>query len=189
MPANKKNKINLLPPEGFATSTFGRILKWVLSTFRIMVILTELIVMAAFLSRFMLDAKNSDLSNEINTNKAQVLAYSDIESSIRLNQKKLIIAKSLYTQKNISEIIEKFSRLIPSDISLNSISISENLLTIRASSFSEQSIMQFLINLDDDDDLSDINLSQVSSSVDNSYITVFTITSNIKGLSTSKGVK
>lgn len=189
MPANRKNKINLLPSEGFDISTFGRVLKWTLSTFRILVILTELIVMAAFLSRFWLDAKNSDLNNEIDTNKAQVLAYSDTESSMRQNQKKINIAKIFYTQKNISEIIENFSKLIPSDISLNSISISENLLTIRASSFSEQSIMQFLINLDSDDDLSDTNLSQVSSSVDNSYITVFTISAKLKGYSESKGSK
>lgn len=187
MPANKKNKINLLPQEEFETSTFGRILKWALSSFRIMVIITELVVMAAFLSRFWLDARNSDLNDELNTTKAQILAYSDIESATRLNQRKIAIAKSLYTQKNISEIIENISKLIPSDISLSSISINDNALTLKALSLSERSIMQFLINLDNSSDLTDVNLSQVSSDIDNEYTTIFTITSNIKGFSTQKG--
>lgn len=189
MPANKRNKINLLPQEEFESSTLGRILKWALSTFRIMVILTELIVMGAFLSRFWLDAKNSDLNDELNSSKAQVLAYSDIESSIRSNQKKLVIAKALYSQKEVSEIIDNFTKLIPSDVSLNSIAISEGVLTIRSSSLSERSIMQFLVNLDSDIDLSDVNLSQISSSVDNDYTINFTITANVKELTQVKGRK
>jgi Tfp pilus assembly protein PilN len=189
MPANKKNKINLLPQEEFETSTFGRILKWALSSFRVMVIVTELVVMGAFLSRFWLDAKNSDLNDDLNTSKAQVSAYSDIESTTRSNQKRLAIAKSLYTQKNVSEIIENISKLIPSDISLNSISISESVLTLKASSLSERSIMQFLVNLDNNEDLTDVNLSQISSGVDNSYITIFTITANVKSFTIQKGTK
>ena len=189
MPKVKNKLINLLPKDEFEASVFGRILKWALSSFRIMVIVTELVVMGAFLSRFWLDAKNSDLNDELNTSKAQVSAYSDVESTIISNQKRLSIAKSLYTQKNISEIIEKISKSIPSDISLNSISISEGVLTLKASSLSERSIMQFLVNLDSDEDLSDVNLSQVSSGVDNSYITIFTITANVKSFTTQKGAK
>lgn len=189
MPANKKNKINLLPQEEFQTSVFGRVLKWVLSSFRVMVILTELMVMGAFLSRFWLDAKNSDLNGEIESSKAQILAYSDVESTIRSNQNKISIAKSLYDQKKVSEIIDNFSKLIPSDISLNSILITENLLTIKSTAFSERSIMQFLINLDNSEDLDNVNLSQVSSGVDNNFTTVFTITANVKALTVTKGKK
>lgn len=186
MPAKKKNKINLLPQEGFEASAAGRILKWALTTFRIMVIATELVVMGAFLSRFWLDAKNSDLNEELNTNKVQVLAYSDVESTIRSNQDKLAIAKSLYSQKSFLGIIDKLSKIIPMDVSFNSIAINGNVLTINASSFTEQSIMQFLINLDSDDDLTDVNLSQVSSSADNYYLTIFTIKAKIKGISVAK---
>ena len=189
MPANKKNKINLLPQEEFGASTFGRILKWTLSTFRVMVIITELVVMGAFLSRFWLDAKNSDLNDELNSGKAQVLAYSDIETSVRLNQKKLNIVKSLYSQKGIDEIIDNLSVLIPSDISLNSISISDDLLTIKSTALSERSIMQFLVNLENNEDLSDVNLSQVSSGVENTYLTVFTVTANLVDLASKKGEK
>lgn len=186
MPAKSKNKINLLPQEGFDSSTFGRILKWALSTFRVMVIVTELVVMGAFLSRFWLDAKNSDLNDELNTKKAQVMAYSDVESEIRTNQDKLKILKSLYSERNLSEIIDNFSKLIPVDISLDSFSISQNVLTINASSLSEKSIMQFLVNLDYDKDLTNVNLSQISTSDENEYITILTITADIKNVTPIK---
>ena len=66
MAARKKSsRINLLPQEEFAASTLGRILAWILSTFRILVIMTELIVILAFLSRFWLDARTTDLNEEI----------------------------------------------------------------------------------------------------------------------------
>ena len=50
----RKEEINLLPQKGFEATTAGRILAWILSTFRIIVIITELLVMVAFLSRFWL---------------------------------------------------------------------------------------------------------------------------------------
>jgi len=85
----KSKQINLIPQDEFESSNFGRILKWALSTFRIVVIVTELIVMSAFLSRFWLDAKNSDLNEEINVNKSQIIAYKDIETEFRSLQKNL----------------------------------------------------------------------------------------------------
>ena len=64
MSAHKKQQVNLLPEKGFTSTTTGRVLTWILSTFRIIVIVTEIIVMIAFLSRFWLDAQNTDLSEE-----------------------------------------------------------------------------------------------------------------------------
>jgi 6-phosphogluconate dehydrogenase (decarboxylating) len=49
-------------------------------------------------------------------------------------------------------------------------------LNLKAYAFSEISIAQFLINLTNLDFLDQVSLNQVSSSVDNSAITNFTIT-------------
>lgn len=179
MPIKKSKIINLLPQEEFEGSTTGRVLKWALSTFRVMVIITELIVMGAFLSRFWFDSRNSDLDDEINSSKAQVLAYSDIETEFRLNQKKLNIAKSLYSEPELDGLFTNVSKLMPIDVNLQSVLISNNDLTIKAQSLSEQSIVQFLINLEDYKALEDINLAQISSSQDNSAITIFSINAKI----------
>jgi len=57
MAAKKEKPINLLPKDSFAETTLGRVITWFLGTFRIMVIAVELVVVAAFLSRFWLDSK------------------------------------------------------------------------------------------------------------------------------------
>lgn len=171
----KTNRINLLPQDEFQASTFGRVLKWALSSFRVMVIITELIVMSAFLSRFWLDAKNSDLNDELNVSKAQVQAYSDAENEFRLYQKKLSIAKNLYLQNKNSNLIADITKLMPEDLLLSSIQETEGNIQLKAISFSERSVAQFLINLGGLKSLSDVTLSQVASSVDNSFATTFTI--------------
>lgn len=172
-----KNKpINLLPLDGFETSTFGRIVKWALSTFRVMVIATELIVMSAFLSRFWLDARNSDLNEEIEIDKAQILAYSDIESDLRSFQKRLVITKSLFTENKNSDLLSYLSKAVPTDVSLNSFSTSSDGFVIKANSFSEKSIAQLMANLEENDKYESVILSQISSNPEDINLITFTIT-------------
>lgn len=180
MPIRKVKQINLLPQDSFESTTFGRILKWALSSFRVMVIITELVVMSAFLSRFWLDARNSDLNDGIRVNKSQVLAFTSVENEFRMYQKKLFILKSLYDEQKDSQLIEGIVKYIPSDITLTSIQKSNEGLQIRASSLSESSIAQFLVNLNSNKSLSDVGLSQVASSVDNNFVTTFTINAKYK---------
>ncbi len=188
MPIRKTKQINLIPQEEFEGSTVGRILKWALSTFRVTVIITELIVMSAFLSRFWFDSRNSDLNDELNVKKSQVLAYASTEDQFRLNQNKLKILNVLYSEPSVNNTIEAVSKYIPSDTILSSISITNKDLTIKAISFSEQSIAQFLINLENSKFLTNVNLTQVSSNTENSAITNFTITAEVSSnqLTTNK---
>jgi Tfp pilus assembly protein PilN len=179
MAAKKRKSINLLPQEEFESSTVGRILHWALTSFRIMVILTEMVVMGAFMSRFWLDAKNSDLSDAINVAKAQVMAYSDIEQEFRLDQKKLAIAKSLYNETKYNESLYKISKAMPPDVSLVSLTFSGNSVQMKARSGSERSIAQFTINLENTNIVKSVELSQISSSVDNDNFITFTITAEL----------
>jgi hypothetical protein len=179
MPIKKAKQINLLPQDDFQSSTFGRVLKWALSSFRVMVIVTELIVMSAFLSRFWLDAKNSDLNEELNVGKAQVNAYKDVEQEFRLYQKKLAIAKSLYLESKNSILLTDIANNMPEDLILSSIQKGAEGIQIKAVGFSERSVAQFLVNLGSLKILTDVNLSQVASSVDNSFATTFTVNAKL----------
>lgn len=179
MPINKAKHINLLPQDDFQASTFGRVLKWALSSFRVMVIVTELVVMSAFLSRFWLDARNSDLNEQLDINKAQVLAYRDVEQEFRTYQKKLSIAKNLYSDSKNSDVLTQIMSIMPEDLVLSSIQKNQEGIQIKAIAFSERSVAQFLVNLGSLKSLSDVNLSQVASSVDNNFATTFTINAKV----------
>lgn len=184
MPTNsvkiaKSKQINLLPQDDFQSSTLGRVLKWALSSFRVMVIITELVVMSAFLSRFWLDARNSDLNESLNINKAKVLAFKETENEFKRYQQKLGISKSLYSESKNSTLVNDITKIMPEDISIQSIQRNDEGIQIKAVGLSEQSIAQFIVNMGNIKYLSDVNLSQVSSSVENSYATNFTIGAKI----------
>lgn len=181
MPINKSKTINLLPDDDFQNTNFGRVVKWALSSFRVIVIVTELVVMSAFLSRFWLDARNSDLNAMINLSKAQVKAYSEVEKEFRLYQKQLSVARNLYSEDKNNLLIQRITTTMPDDIILNSIQRSADGVQIKAIAFSEQSIAQFLVNLENLDLLDDVRLSQVASSINNESSTTFMINAKVLG--------
>ncbi|WKZ25301.1 MAG: PilN domain-containing protein [bacterium] len=145
-----------------------------------MVIVTELIVMSAFLSRFWLDARNSDLNEELNVSMAQVNAYQDVEQEFRLYQNQLQVANTLYLDGKNSELIQKITNVLPNDLIVSSIQLTGEDLQIKAVSFSEQAVAQFLVNLEGLEIFDKVELSQVASSIENSFVTTFTISAKYK---------
>ena len=122
---DKKSVINLLPQEEFNVSVTGRILRWAMSTFRIIVIVTEMVVMAAFLSRFWLDAQNSDLNNAIKIKAAQITALGSTEKEFRLVQSKVNIIGKMQQSPKLTQIVNTVTSKLPGNVILIGILISE----------------------------------------------------------------
>lgn len=182
MPAKSQKDINLLPQDEFEATVFGRVLRWALSTFRIIVIATEMIVMLAFLSRFWLDARNSDLDDEIRVREAEIKAQSEFETEFKKTQSKLKIFDALAKEENpVSATLEKITSLIPSDVKLVSYSLSSNSILVKGISGSERSIAQFVANLDSDDTFSEVSLSSVETKLENESLLTFSIQLKTKG--------
>lgn len=177
--AKKELKINLLPQKEFERSTLGRILKWAVSSFRIIVIVTEMIVMAAFLSRFWLDATNSDLNDTILQKKAIITSFTETENKFRTFQKQIDIFTKITSLTQKSEYLNLITSLTPADVILNSISDSEDSVQIIGYSGSEQNISQFIKNLSSAGKFKDVSLNKIDSSEDNSSAIVFTIRAGI----------
>lgn len=167
----KKSEINLLPQKGFAASTSGRVLLWILSTFRVIVIVTEIIVMIAFLSRFWLDAQNTDLNEEIKQKQAVLSSYTNFEREWKDTQKRLKIFSTLVSDKK--EATETFNLIVsylPSDIFLTSISLVTNEATIEGVSPSERGIQQFLVNLQSAETLNQVELVGIETDKDTGFL-------------------
>lgn len=160
----KREEVNLLPQEEFAASTLGRVLTWLLTTFRVLVILTEIIVVSAFLSRFWLDAKSTDLNDEIKQKQAIIASYSSFEKNWNNLQRKITVLLPLtIKEKPISALLSQIATFVPQEINLLSISISnkDEKVEIRGESISEKPIAQFIANLTAINELSGVSLSQV----------------------------
>ena len=172
--AKKQKLINLLPQEEFAASTAGRILAWTLSTFRIIVIVVEMVIMSAFLSRFWLDARNADLNDEIDQKQAIVVASQDFETAFRNAQKKLAIVSELGdVESNPAQLLSDVTSGMPLDISLSNYTFTDELIKVKGVSSSEQSIAQFMANLSENIAFEDINLTQLDTEEDQFSLLLF----------------
>jgi len=177
----KESQINLIPQREFASSTLGRILAWILSTFRIIVIVTEIIVMVAFLSRFWLDAKNTDLNEEIQQKQAVLSASLPFENDFRQIQKQLEIFSILAKDGGLmSNTIFGIVTSLPPDIVLNSMNLTDDSLVISGFTPSEASVQHLLANLQSLDTLESATLTEIRSDQKDASILSFKITAEIK---------
>lgn len=162
MSAKKQPEINLLPQDKFAKTALGRLINWLLSTFRVIVILIEMVVMMAFLSRFWLDAKNSDLKDEMQEKQAIVEAFKDLEEGFNKWAQKARVFQNLSAAGNIhSSVLEKIVPQIPLDISLNNIAYTYDFYSFTGSSPSENSIQQLIVNLKSEKSFTAVSLTSL----------------------------
>lgn len=167
-------KINLLPQEEFSSSTIGRVLTWALSTFRIIVILTEVIVMMAFLSRFWLDAKANDLNDTIRQKQAIITASADFENKFRDIQKRVQAYEAITSATSTnSKYLDTVASFVPVDINLTSFQFAEDSIQVRGGSGSEIGIAQLMANLQSNPDFTNVTLTSIGSDMQNSSLLTF----------------
>jgi Tfp pilus assembly protein PilN len=172
----KKKKINLLPQEEFAQSTLGRVLAWLLSSFRVIVIVTEVFVMMVFLSRFWLDAKSADLNDLIKQRQAVLVASVDFEKEFRGVQKKLSIFSELTAvEQPTTNHLNTTSSLVPPEIILSSLSFVGDDIKIEGISPNERGIAQFVANLDASDEIKEVAITQISTDKETQVLLTFSL--------------
>jgi len=174
--ARKRNtEINLLPQKEFEESTFGRALKWLVTTFRYIVIATEMVVMTAFLSRFYLDSRSGDLIDAINQKSAIISSYSSFESQYRATQNKLNAFSNFSGDSSkASPIIEEISSKIPSNVTLTEITIDNSKVLITAQTNDNSSVSSFINSLTSSQNLTNISLFSITQKKDTASLS-FTI--------------
>ena len=166
-----KTQINLLPQEEFAGTTFGRTLKWAMSTFRVIVIVTEMVVMVAFLSRFWLDARNADLNDLIKQKSAVLAASTEFEKEFKGTQKKLKIFSSLSEDVGAaSSTLGTITSFLPSDIFLVTYSFNSQSAQVKGVAQNEVSIAQFIVNLEKSESFEKVTLTNLDTSDDSQFI-------------------
>lgn len=155
-------RINLLPQDEFSQTTLGRTLTWALSTGRIIVILTELVVISAFLLRFILDVKITDLSDSIAAKKALIESSAEFENSFRASAKKIEIYDLLKNRGFKTSLYEDIAKQVPDGVILTNITFEEGTLEIKGNSSSERQIQVFIKLLGNLPGLGSVKTSQAS---------------------------
>lgn len=146
--AAQKSEIELLPQEEWEKTSFGKLLKWLLTVGRYIVIFTELIVILAFLSRFKFDRDLTDLYEQIEQKQAIIQSSGEFESDFRFLQQQLSTIEGLRKkQLKTNQLLEEISALTPIDVSFSDLTITGDKASFTASALSEAGLATFINNL------------------------------------------
>lgn len=161
MPANQIN-INLLPRNNFGNNPFGRLLTWSMTYGRYLMVLTELVVLVAFVSRFSLDRKLTDLKEEI-AQKQEILEVNrDLEAEIRRLQNQLAQVRNLLKNQNVP--LESFlflQTILPNDVVLRSVNSNQEKIFVTAVAGTTESFAKFLNNLTNNKRVARVEVTKV----------------------------
>ena len=112
---------------------FKSFLEWSAKIGRVIIVVTELIVLAVFFARFKLDRDLLDLSNSVKT-KLEVLATTkSFEKDFRDVQERLEIIREIHDEKTILSVsLNEIIIRIPQEILLDHLAIEKNKATFSA---------------------------------------------------------
>jgi Tfp pilus assembly protein PilN len=147
MPASNIS-INLLGESDLEHTPVGRIVSWAVTYGRYIMIGTEIVVLLAFISRFSLDRKLTDLKEEVTQKQEIIEANAAFENDVRVLQNKLASIKTVSAMPfNPLDTLTLFQALLPSGVYLQSFDISKNVITVNATAGSTYAFSQFISNL------------------------------------------
>ncbi len=166
MAAQKKlseTKIEFIPQEEWEKTSVGKFLKWLLQVGRWIVIITELIVIIAFISRFKLDRDLTDLNEEIKQKQAIVSSSADFEEEFLFLQKRLSTTERLRkNQIEVNKIMDIFTQLTPVGVRLSNFSLAGEEINLTATANSEFSFASFLKNLKNSPQFDNVSVFNVN---------------------------
>jgi len=171
-----KKELSLLPDAENPYSFSARFLRWATTVGRWVIVLTEFVVIIAFISRFWLDRKNSDLSEVIRQRQAILASTQDFEQEYKSFQKRLVYLRDFYqNQPDYDQKIDILVKSTPNDLSYKDISIkpdskSKN-IAISASlvAFNEKSIVDFIKNLKLNSKIDSVNINNIEKKANENY--------------------
>jgi len=163
-----KKEISLLPESENPRSFGSLFLKWITTTGRVTIILTELIVISVFISRFWLDRKNSDLSEVLRQKQAILESVIPFEQEFVGLQQRLAYIKDFYSnQPEYSQQIDSLITSTPQNIFYENLSISKDeklkSTTINTSliAYKEEDIVSFITNLMSNPDIDQVDVNKI----------------------------
>ncbi len=170
--------LNLLKPQGNPEKIYSKVMKWLLSTGRYLIVIVELLVLAAFVSRFKFDADLQSLKEQIDQQIPFIESQKNDEILIRQTQAQLSTIKNLkVSEPNYSSILKKIADQTPQNIKISNITLNKDnsklSFKIVGSSRNNNDLANLILGLKSETEFSEINLANVG--LDQSTIN-FTIT-------------
>jgi len=161
MPA-KGSSINLIEKDDFEHTSIGRLTMWAVTYGRYIMVGTEVVVLLAFISRFSLDRKLTDLKEEISQKQAILEANQDFEQEYQSLQNRLTtVGKLLNGQTQPFNALSSMQSLLPQGVYLQAYDYQKNKITIEATAGNTQSFAQYLANIQASKQITQIEIGDI----------------------------
>lgn len=166
-----KASINLIRDQ--KGNLIERIINWSLSVGRILVIITELIALIAFLWRFGLDQQLVDFHTQIKQKQAIVKAFQKNEDEYRNLQSRLDIVSNYSTigEKKLA-IFKNILGYASTNVTLNKMSLNEGNITTEINVNSVSALSEFINSLKSDPDILSVSIDKIETKTSNAVIVV-----------------
>lgn len=178
--AKKTISINLIKDQ--QSDLLERVINWSLSVGRALVIITELITLAAFLWRFGLDQQLIDLHTQIKQKQAIVSAFKKNEDEYRNLQNRLSIASN-FTVSGEKEIqtYQDILKLSTPGITFNKVSSSGDIISMEINATSVSALSSFVNSLKSYSAIDSVSIDKIETKTSNGVI-VIGITIGLKAI-------
>ena len=165
----RRKELSLLPNEANQNTPLARLIQWSTTVGRYIIVFTELIVISAFLSRFWLDRKNSDLSEVVRQQKAILNSTADFEDEFSLLQSRLkFIDASFKNQSDYPSLIKSLVNTVPNDVFFQSFNLGQDeanpsklTSVVSLYTYQEDSIVSFITNLMLNPDIDSVDVRRI----------------------------
>ena len=188
--AVRKPTIDLLSHEDLSQRPVGRLLLWVLTVGRYIVIFTELLVIAGFILRVILDRNLNTVNEDLLKQKAILASYLGTEQRVRrVHQQFTTIARIEEEQRQIGKLLEKIGQLAPKDLRFSSLNVEPDSMAISAVALSPGGFSTFLGSLQADPEIGDLILESVDSGTAQEPGIHFKLTAQFAGVPSHSAAK
>ncbi len=176
--------LNLLRSQG--KGFLYKLINWALKGGRVIVIVTEAVALFAFLYRFSLDMKLTDLNTKIKQQQ-NIVAYSKSnEDKFRNLQERLFQASTLSKKgEETVKILDDIVKLAPADLTFSSLTITEDRLLMNATVQSSNSLTTFINALKAYPKINGVSLDKIENRTQSARIVV-NISANFKKINLLK---
>lgn len=161
--ASHRPNIDLLSRDDISQRTVGRILLWILTVGRYIVIFTELIVIAGFITRVVLDRNLHSVNETLVEQKAILVSYQPVEYRFRRIHEQLDSYTAIDAERlAFSKLLDDVAEITPIDMVLESLGIdNEGTMNVSAVVLSPGSFSAFITSLQVMPDFDDLVLNSV----------------------------
>lgn len=156
----KSHSINLLKNKEL--SLFTKTVNWTLTIGRLVVILTEIIALSAFIYRFSLDRRVIDLHSKIKQELTVVSYFKNNEEKFRNLQDRLALASSFSNKaQKTAKILPDIVSFAPYGITFHNLSIYPNRVNISGSAAFPSALNTFVQSLKNYTNVKSVSLDNI----------------------------